>query len=170
MKKEIDHISSTDVITSTLKSCNQKQLNAMLKHNCIGDMRKSNILRVDDQTLRFMRHKEGSQLYKGEILYCNQCNKKWNSNEINLLFIEHHFKKQLLQNKIDYYDYFGALYEKSDNTFESKPSNYTMNKINTILLRNRVDMLELEEQSNSISLHICPIVNYSKNIHATYHH
>ena len=41
LKKEIDHISSTDVITSTLKSCNQKQLNAMLKHNCIGDMRKS---------------------------------------------------------------------------------------------------------------------------------
>ena len=43
-----------------------------------------------------------------------------------------------------------------------------MNKINTILLRNRSNMLE--EQSNSISLHICPVVNYSKNIHATYHH
>ena len=43
-----------------------------------------------------------------------------------------------------------------------------MNKINTILLRNRSNMLE--EQSNSISLHIFPVVNYSKNIHATYHH
>ena len=92
LKKEIDHISSTDVITSTLKSCNQKQLNAILKHNCIGDMRKSNILRVNDQTLRFMRHKEGSQLYKGKILYYNKWNKKWNSNKINLSFIEHHLK------------------------------------------------------------------------------
>ena len=66
----------------------------------VKEIKKSKILRVKDQTLRFMRHKEGSQLYKGEILYCNQCNKKWNSNEINLLFIEHHLKNNYYKIKL----------------------------------------------------------------------
>ena len=142
LKKEINHISSTDVISSMMKYIQQNQLQTILTHTCKGDMRKSKILRVDDQTLRCMRHKEGSHLFGGEIAYCSQCNKKWNSNEINLCLIQNYLKNQVLQHSVDYEDYFGNLYETSIDVFDNKPSNYTMNKINAILLRNRSNLLQ----------------------------
>ena len=41
-----------------MKYIQSNQLQTILTHTCKGDMRKSKILRVDDQTLRCMRHKK----------------------------------------------------------------------------------------------------------------
>lgn len=54
-----------------MKYIHRNQLQTILTDTCKEDTRKSKSLRVDDQTLRYMRHKEGSHLFGGEIAYCS---------------------------------------------------------------------------------------------------
>ena len=77
-------------------------------------------------------------------------------------------KNQVLQHGVNYENYFGNLYETSTDVFDNKPSNYTMNKINAKLLRNRLNLLQ--KKSGNFFIDIQPLVNYSKNIHAILHH
>ena len=64
-------------------------------------------------------------------------------------------KNQVLKHGVNYENYFGNLYEASTDVFDNKPSNYTMNKINTILLRNRLNLLQ--KKSGFFSLIFNPL-------------